>query len=962
MSKPYYLPGYGRKQRRTLLAPLLMLGILLFGAVGMALFSTNQTSALSGSEFKSGRIVDDGIFFNVSTMTPGDIQNFLNSKVPTCDTNGTTMYNGSQTRAQYGASKGYPAPYTCLKDYTQNTPSMGGESGLCNPLGGGVRNAAQIIYDSATACGINPQVLLTLLQKEQSLITDDWPWPIQYQNATGFGCPDTAPCDPQYSGFFYQVYNAARQFKKYARDQDQFSYKAYRNNNILYNPNSSCGASSIYLENQATADLYIYTPYQPNQAALDNLYGTGDSCSSYGNRNFWRMFNDWFGPTISDSLYYAVIQGPNSPALYLQTVAGKYYIPTGAIMHDWGIDTLPVRQVSQSYVDSLPTQPWLGRVLKDDWNNYFVVDDGKLHYVRDPSYLALWNLDASTAVRSLGLTYRLPSDTWLGRFVRDVASPTGTIWLVDKGQKHAVSDASLLYQWRYTPDQLTTVSTAFLNSLPTAAAVTQYASGGSSHYLVDSGQKLTFANANVENGYFGSSTPGSYDPATLSFLPTAAVTLFVQNASNGQWFMLEGGNKHYIPDARLAEVWGKPPSGQPTRVSPDFLASLPDTGNLTYVVQSSSPSMYWVIDGSKRYIGSSAVASAWLKPNSSPPVYSNQSLNTLPRGADATTALNPAGSPYNYTMDNGVRHYMMSAAAQSAWGGTIMNISPQLNGLVPEGAFVNQLVRTGSGQAYLLVNGTTSYIIDPSYYSSWGISNTTSPISDEALSRYPSSPYTLKTFVRIGSTHYAMIQGRKSAIRNFSDAYPATLPGEVTLPVDYFDSTSDASYLIRSSDTSDSRVWLMNQGKKIDLTFEQQVTFGYLSKGVQPTVLPPAALNAIPDDTRPASLLIQKQNSGIKLLSFGSALGFPNSDTLLNYAAGTNGVLQVSPSIFDAIILQRTASRLVRDDYGNYFWIENGVRHYIPSGAILSHYSSSPVSYLEGTTLYLIPIGADLTQ
>ena len=53
----------------------------------------------------------------------------------------------------------------------------------------------------------------------------------------------------------------------------------------------------MYIRNQATAALYIYTPYRPNQGALNNLYGTGDSCSSYGNRNFWRMFTDWFGST-----------------------------------------------------------------------------------------------------------------------------------------------------------------------------------------------------------------------------------------------------------------------------------------------------------------------------------------------------------------------------------------------------------------------------------------------------------------------------------------------------------------------------------------------------------------------------------------------------------------------------------------------------------------------------------------
>jgi hypothetical protein len=57
----------------------------------------------------------------------------------------------------------------------------------------------------------------------------------------------------------------------------------------------------VNIQTQATAGLYNYTPYQPNSAALANLSGTGDSCSAYGNRNFWRYFNDWFGSTYAIS-------------------------------------------------------------------------------------------------------------------------------------------------------------------------------------------------------------------------------------------------------------------------------------------------------------------------------------------------------------------------------------------------------------------------------------------------------------------------------------------------------------------------------------------------------------------------------------------------------------------------------------------------------------------------------------
>lgn len=287
-----------------------------------------KAEALSGSEFNAGRIIDDTMFYNSNSMDQALIQQFLNSKLLSCDTNGEKPHSSGQTRAQYGTSRGAPPPYICLKDYSQNIPGVTNSgSDLCKgSISGGWKLASQIIYDVANACGVSPKVLIVLLQKEQSLVTDDWPWPIQYRSATGYGCPDTAPCDAEFYGFFNQVYQAAKAYKRYQANPANYNYRAGRSNNILWKPNMGsflnpngtltqydsngngqidtndavgCGYSQVYIENQATAGLYIYTPYRPNQAALDYLYTTGDACSAYGNRNFWRMYNDWFGSTLA---------------------------------------------------------------------------------------------------------------------------------------------------------------------------------------------------------------------------------------------------------------------------------------------------------------------------------------------------------------------------------------------------------------------------------------------------------------------------------------------------------------------------------------------------------------------------------------------------------------------------------------------------------------------------------------
>lgn len=265
--------------------------MLILGAVGLSLLVPSHAEGISN--FRPGRIMDDAVFTRDNSMNAGQIQSFLNSKMPNCDTNGDQRYNNSMNRREYAASQGVSTPFTCLKDYREHGKS-----------------AAQIINDAAKEFRINPQVLIVLLQKEQGLITDDWPWPVQYRTAAGYGCPDTAPCDSEYFGLTNQLRWAARMFRAIMNDSPTW-YTPYNlgNNQIPWHPNSSCGTSTVNIQNRATKALYNYTPYRPNQAALNAGYGTGDNCSSYGNRNFYLYFRDWFGSTQTSTPYAMEIIG-----------------------------------------------------------------------------------------------------------------------------------------------------------------------------------------------------------------------------------------------------------------------------------------------------------------------------------------------------------------------------------------------------------------------------------------------------------------------------------------------------------------------------------------------------------------------------------------------------------------------------------------------------------------------------
>lgn len=138
-------------------------------------------------------------------------------------------------------------------------------------------------------------MLLTVLQKEQQLVTASKPTDLQFKAAMGLSCPDDNDCDPQYAGFFRQVYGAAHRYRYYVRHEASYGYHVGKLNFVRFHPNTSCGGANVVIGNKATALLYIYTPYQPNEAALAAGAGEGDSCSSYGNRNFSIIYRGWFG-------------------------------------------------------------------------------------------------------------------------------------------------------------------------------------------------------------------------------------------------------------------------------------------------------------------------------------------------------------------------------------------------------------------------------------------------------------------------------------------------------------------------------------------------------------------------------------------------------------------------------------------------------------------------------------------
>ncbi|MCS4484814.1 hemagglutinin [Gleimia sp. 6138-11-ORH1] len=236
--------------------------------------SAPRTPQLKLAGFNPGNLISDAEFFNADAMSESQVRTFIQEWNKGCVGNGDVP---------------------CLADFSVRVDPRPASQYCPYPLAGGYLDAAGVIYQVSQACQVNPQVLLVTLQKEQGLLTASGRklTSERYQIAMGYGCPDSAKCDEQFYGFENQVYGAAQQFQRYRLRPQLYAVKAEQENLLYFHPDRACGSRPVWVENQATAGLYNYTPYQPSDLTLS---GVSEACSTWGNLNFYGLYQAWFKP------------------------------------------------------------------------------------------------------------------------------------------------------------------------------------------------------------------------------------------------------------------------------------------------------------------------------------------------------------------------------------------------------------------------------------------------------------------------------------------------------------------------------------------------------------------------------------------------------------------------------------------------------------------------------------------
>ncbi len=599
--------------------------IALLAVFGLT--KVNEAKALSGKSFDPGLIISDSVFFDFGTMSVDDIQRFLESQVPEC--------------------KSGPTGMPCLRNYKTDTPEKLADIGKCAYMPAQKQiSAAQIIYNIARACGINPRVLLVTLQKEQGLVQATIPSPYMYRAAMGYGCPDSDPaiCGKVWTGLFNQLYKAAGQFQWYGDPNGSFTYlRPGRQVSIAYNEvdSKNCGKKTFLLKSQATANLYYYTPYTPNDAALNNLRGLGDNCSAYGNRNFWRYYWDWFGSPIGGG--FLLKSATSDPYLVVNDV--KYPLSDPNMVSDLG-PLGPLGEISTDYLNSFTTGAPLTRLVKSatvsGTNNYWFLSGGKKYLVNNCNQATNLGLDCNAAVQltqvqldALPTGAFRPDVTGIVKNV-PVAPAKTSYYMVTATKKYPVDcgKAPLLgfncaNAATWTAAQLDAVQTVQLNASSLGISSLLTSSDGTRVLIQNARKREILDDASMTAAAVPLMAPSPLKVKDFAYLPWDAPiaidgSLFV-NRDNKREGVIVNGAFYDIDPATRAEVdftkWFRQTTGT---LGNDGLSTIPNIGVIKSLVKDESGQSWFITPDGKIKLDAT---DAWIA-NAAP--VSSQVANKFP--------------------------------------------------------------------------------------------------------------------------------------------------------------------------------------------------------------------------------------------------------------------------------------------------------------------------------------------
>ena len=648
--------------------------------------------------FMANNIIDDWLFDSAGTMNASQIDAFLNSaRFP---------------NSCISTKNGFSAP-----DVTGYATSTGFTYGIDV-------SAGTIIYHAAQVYGLNPQVILTTLEKEEGLVSGGSGCSIQrYVAAMGNACPDnitshdysgfelysinsvpvtsvTGTCVNQSNavGFSRQVIWATWKLRFWEQrskgnvgwaviipgwdNSDDlpvcYTYLMTQGNfkrcstSLLapFDGLATIDNATVHLDNGATAALYVYTPH------------------FHGNQLFVNIFESYFGATTGEGFTLATSAADNGDLRQWVVYRGvRRYVPSADIINAWGLQSTTLIQWSGTYLGSFPQAADLTRLMRPTGTlDVYFVDGGNCYRVKSADMLAAWNFNPSS-IRdvSVGLG-QVPIN--MGNLSYSVKSATSdTIFLVDGGSKHIYANADIQKAWEGKAQNHVVISGGYLQAMGQAADITSTkAIYQGKYYLLNEGRAFVTVDQNIGNLWGITGAIQMNRDISPELAPYYMLTRFVRSAypNDLRLFVVDNGVLYALSPEHAVNL-GLTPAVPRMAIVPEGIT--PTISVWSSVMVHDSAGKQYVIDGgTKRPFNSDGqVQNSWTTNGTvTTPQVTNGFLNLLPNNGNIEREIRGSGLQ-QYVVEGLAKRWIQSPS-KSALYAPLQQVSDSLINALPNGA------------------------------------------------------------------------------------------------------------------------------------------------------------------------------------------------------------------------------------------------------------------------------------
>jgi len=366
---------------------------------------------------------------------------------------------------------------------------------------GATKKASEIIWEVSQKYKVNPKFLLVTLEKEQALITKPQATQYMLDWATGYGCYG-GTCRDKFKGFAAQLAATADTQNIYRDRAGQFGFQVGKTTMTVDN-------YPVTPANQATANLYIYTPHVGNAPELGVTQQFG------ANKLFWRLWHRYF--SNQKFLDGMVVKTPEGYWL-IEKGQKRKFASESIVFADYS--SKEITNASSQLLSYYPE----GAIVSFA-NNSLVksAGSGQIFLIADNTKRPLLDNEALALLKGFNIasteqTIPAVSDNLLNNYTvgNPISSASifpqgkvfradGSLWLIKDGIRYPLDTA--VYQQKFSSDAPQSISNTELEKYPLGSPIKlkdgTFVVNNGQYYIISNGSRMRIVNDWTFDNVFG---------------------------------------------------------------------------------------------------------------------------------------------------------------------------------------------------------------------------------------------------------------------------------------------------------------------------------------------------------------------------------------------------------------------------------------------------------------------------